>query len=44
MACSAIAQPGSTALGRDAEEAVEQVAVNGDRTHCVPGIVNLRFA
>ncbi len=23
---------------------VDQVFVNGDRTHCVPGIVNLRFA
>ena len=23
---------------------IEQLAVNGDRTHCVPGIVNLRFA
>ena len=22
---------------------IEQLAVNGDRTHCVPGIVNLRF-
>ena len=34
-------------LGRrflDRLRGVEQVAVNGDRTHCVPGIVNLRFA
>ena len=34
-------------LGRrflDRLKGVEQVAVNGDRTHCVPGIVNLRFA
>ena len=23
---------------------VEQVSINGDRTHCVSGIVNLRFA
>lgn len=28
----------------DRLQGVDRVAVNGDRTHCVPGIVNLRFA
>ena len=28
----------------DQLQCVEQVSINGDRTHCVPGIVNLRFA
>ena len=27
----------------DALHRVEQMAINGDRAHCVPGIVNLRF-
>ena len=27
----------------DALRRVEQMAINGDRAHCVPGIVNLRF-
>ena len=29
---------------RDRLQAVHQVAVNGDSAHCVPGIVNQRFA
>ena len=28
----------------DRLQGIEQVAANGDRAHCVPGIVNLRFA